>query len=290
MKAKSINLMLAITMVLSVTSACNGKNEAFTEGEQRSGSDKNERSNKSIEGDTSRDIHFAVAGGGSEVGNGGDTWSIDFVSTANRTAEEISRMTPEQRYGVEPLSLSKTIELTKVESTPEPIFIGGIQKTAINYPNQKKILLSRPSWDAVKNMIVKRRLALHEFLGIMRIDDQNYQISSKIYANEMIGVNPCEGNEDKLRSAAIALFRKRGHPISDDNLNTGNDTDTLAGGHIRVLRGYEITKTGSINALMTIAECDPSTGLFKILSNSGSGTGIKADRSDTDQRYCVGEE
>src|SRR5438045_1263271 len=72
-------------------------------------------------------------GSGSEVGNGGDSWALDFVSFSQRIVEELSRMSVDQRMGLDPVEIGKTLAKTKVESTSEKLFINGFEKTAVNF-------------------------------------------------------------------------------------------------------------------------------------------------------------
>lgn len=59
-----------------------------------------------------------------------------------------------------------------------------MERDAINIPSQNLIKLSRVRWDNLGEDAVKKyRLVLHEYLGIMRVSDQNYQVSSEILRN-----------------------------------------------------------------------------------------------------------
>lgn len=228
-------------------------------------------------------------GNGGEVGNGGDQWSVEFVAMANLIKDAIEHTETDKRFGIDPTALDLVIKTTKVESTPDCLYLHGVQKTAINYPSQKRILLSRPEWDKLNNLVTKRQIVLHEYLGIMRIDDQNYQISSKILSIGFLRNNPCDNQEQELEKVGVALFNKRGDPITKDNFDVWNPATTSDGRSIIVMRGYAIPEDADnhVSALMVMAECNPRTGKYEILATSGSGAGIKAAFPGTSERYKV---
>jgi hypothetical protein len=98
--------------------------------------------------------------------------------------------------------------------------------------------------------------------------------------------DPCRDHEGDFRKVAIDLFRSWGISVSDDNLDTGNGFTTSNGTHGIVLRGYVISNSGDVSALMSIGECDPTTGRYKELASSGSGAGLQAVCPGSHDAYC----
>lgn len=119
---------------------------------------------------------YAAATGGTDVGNGGDDYSREFVSIALDIAESLA-LNP--MPGVDAKSFLDTVSLTKVNSSPR-IVLRGYEVDAVNYPdsNPPQIVVNRAGWDRLSVEPHRRAfLVLHEYLGIMKIDDSKYQIS-----------------------------------------------------------------------------------------------------------------
>ncbi len=124
-----------------------------------------------------------TAWAGWENGNAGDTYAAEFILTA-RDLHIRLKLLPASELG--PLDLEKfagTILGTTVRTQDKVIYVDGHQVEAINYPEQKLILLSRNYWR--ENRVTGRTFArfvfvLHEYLGIMKIDDSQYRISERL--------------------------------------------------------------------------------------------------------------
>lgn len=111
------------------------------------------------------------------VGNGGDRRAIEFVDIGTNVLNTLFRnRVPEINTDL----LTQAIELTKIESTDEALFLNGIPKDAINYPKEKTILFNRAAWDRQSDYLSRATFVLHEYLGIMGSDDSGYKISKII--------------------------------------------------------------------------------------------------------------
>lgn len=207
----------------------------------------------------------APAGGGGEVGNGGDAVAIEFVAMARLAVRRIGNLPEESRYGLSLSELDRAVETTKVESVNRPLFLGGAEKAAVNFPEERRILVSRPAWGRIKNMNLRRRLVLHEYLGILAIPDGNYQISERIYPGGLYEGNPCDGGEETLRKDTAARFAENGYAIREDVLSISSEVETFEGGRLLILRGFESSRIGHPKALMVIGQCDPAKGKYEIL-------------------------
>ncbi len=121
---------------------------------------------------------FGKAGGGQE-GGGGDAYATDFVGHARVLLAGLHSRPIE---GVDPVVLARALDEVLVSSEPR-LFLDEREVDAINYPfsSPPRIKLSRKGWDALKETPhLKYRLAFHEYLGILGIDDTGYQISSRL--------------------------------------------------------------------------------------------------------------
>ena len=134
---------------------------------------------------------FAEKQEGTDTSGGGDTRSLQFVAMAK---ELIKYLEPLEKQGKIDLgkidydAFRKAIENTKVSVTNETLYVNGVPKEAKNYPKRKppEIVLHAERWDAVNEGSRRAAILLHEYLGIMGIDDTKYQISSKIYQDTML--------------------------------------------------------------------------------------------------------
>lgn len=116
---------------------------------------------------------------GDEKGNGGDEYAKEFVTLAYDLMESLQKNPIPM---VDNQALLAAIRQTKVNSRPS-LTLRGNEVDAINYPDptEPKILLSRAAWDRMATARHRRVfLVLHEYLGIMGVDDSNYQISHKL--------------------------------------------------------------------------------------------------------------
>ena len=128
------------------------------------------------------------------VGNGGDDYAIDFISTGFDVAE-ILLLYPVK--GVDTKKFLEAIKKTKVNSKKE-LFLNNFEVDAINYPNENppRIEISRSGWDRIeKDPKKKMRLVFHEYLGISKIDDSLYAYTQKF--NESIFCSRYPGLYDK---------------------------------------------------------------------------------------------
>lgn len=115
-----------------------------------------------------------------DVGNGGDAVVLEFKNLARQVSRDISLnadyLFPE--FTVE--QLDQAIESTKVVSATKTV-LRGVEKDAINYPASKLIKVSRSRWklnsDSIESL---QALVLHEYLGIMGVEDSHFKISGRL--------------------------------------------------------------------------------------------------------------
>ena len=120
--------------------------------------------------------------GGNSVGNGGDAMAAEFVQTARTALHYLDLKTSSQaNLSFIIQSLARGLNETQVNSNDQ-LFLRGDEVDAINFPELKKIVLSRKRWETYreKGLSVRSRLALHEYLGVIGLNDSHYQISSQL--------------------------------------------------------------------------------------------------------------
>lgn len=113
---------------------------------------------------------------------GGDSLELEFKGLGLSIAEQL-RLMPSQDAiaAINPSKLYDTVKSVRIVSSPTPLFLDGQERDAINYPLLKKIEVSKERWEKLTEE-QKRGLVLHENLGILGLQDENYELSSRFFA------------------------------------------------------------------------------------------------------------
>ena len=116
---------------------------------------------------------------GNGVGNGGDSKVIEFQNQARSLASKLVRLNNvcQSKIRFTLSSYLNAIVQTKVHSTDKILKLDGQRVEAINFPNAKLIIFNREDWE--KNT-EKWQFVLHEYMGIMRIEDSLYERSQAV--------------------------------------------------------------------------------------------------------------
>lgn len=120
---------------------------------------------------------FSLHAFAGQEGNGGDRRALEFVGIASTVA---SILHDKPIVGINANQLSAEIAVVKVEVTDHQLTLNGVLKDAINYPNEKRIVFNGMAWDRNSDYLAKAAFALHEYLGVMLVDDSSYQISKNV--------------------------------------------------------------------------------------------------------------
>lgn len=113
---------------------------------------------------------------GHEEGNGGDSLALAFVKDAKELVRSLAPQKSELPFDL--AKLTKAINTTYVTSTDDVLELKGAVKDAINYPGLQTIVFNRKRWQTMANENVRKALVLHEYLGVIGVDDKNYDIST----------------------------------------------------------------------------------------------------------------
>jgi hypothetical protein len=113
---------------------------------------------------------------GHDQGNGGDIYALHFVGIATNVVNFLQN---NGNIKFDYRLLKDAVENTKVESTDSNLYIKGIPKDAINFPTEKRIIFNRKRWDVIPAS-EKPALVVHEYLGILGINDSTYNKTSLI--------------------------------------------------------------------------------------------------------------
>ncbi len=128
--------------------------------------------------------HQSFAAGGGESGGGGDAVVADFISYAKPALEDALSTATTFQFEGQIIQIQELIELLKtanIGSTNDDLKVGSRSVDAKNWPDDKKILISRSRWNELMP-IYKRRLSIHELVSLNRKDDSNYAISDLVAA------------------------------------------------------------------------------------------------------------
>ena len=137
---------------------------------------------------------FVTLNGGVDSG-GGDGFVEEFIGYA-RLATRIAKPRWEIT-GVDFSALEAKLLATKVEMVDKVLKDGDrVEKDALNFPKENRILVSRLRWKEL-NSNQKMILALHEYLGLLRIPDSGYETSQRLLNREN-GASPVPVPKDPV--------------------------------------------------------------------------------------------
>ncbi|MBS1971907.1 MAG: hypothetical protein JSU04_16470 [Bdellovibrionales bacterium] len=126
---------------------------------------------------------FAAVGW--DHGNAGDSYAAEFIMTAKDLVVHLKTLPSTELKQVNLALLIGAIETTTVRSEDQVIYKDGREVEAVNDPDQQLIVVNRSIWRtrrADTETIHRYTFVLHEYLGIMRIDDEQYKVSGPIVA------------------------------------------------------------------------------------------------------------
>ncbi len=126
-------------------------------------------------------FHSALAG--QRTGNGGDAIEIEFRLLGARIVDFLNTTErPAPLSEINAADLFQAVQNTRIVAKNETLYDRHNQvRTAVNYPVEKRIELNRDGWTALKySFDEKLVLVLHEYLGILGTEIDNYDLSSRI--------------------------------------------------------------------------------------------------------------
>lgn len=126
---------------------------------------------------------FAVTGW--DHGNAGDSYAAEFIMTAKDLVLRLKTLPSTELKEINLALLIGAIETTTVRSDDKVIYKDGLEVEAVNDPDQGLIVVNRNIWRtrrADSETIHRYTFVLHEYLGIMRINDEQYKVSGPLVA------------------------------------------------------------------------------------------------------------
>jgi len=222
-----------------------------------------------------------VTWAGGTVGNGGDHYAIEFIERARlmqtlMVGKDISPLSS-------PDAFKQSLDRVKVESTEEDLILEGAKKDAINYPKDQRIVLNRKAWRSLPNERTRLLLVLHEYLGVMEIEDFRYDSSSRILSRILKNSLTCTSIFLDVDSKG----RESGKLALDISENVrGNWSDSLFFYSVDVslpILTLTVLEPNSNKSTMIKAQLNPSDPYFDfIFPVAGSSFGKKGSTVDVE--------
>lgn len=110
-------------------------------------------------------------------GGGGNSYAILVEQEISHLVDLMRNAPAGELHGIEWLSLQDAVTATRLEMTNGPLEIDGKPVEAINYPMEKRIVFSMSAIARIQGTKAFSTLVLHEFLGVLRMDDSHYALS-----------------------------------------------------------------------------------------------------------------
>lgn len=147
---------------------------------------------------------FGAEGGASVVGGGGETLAQEFISIGQLIWRAVAQKT-EDFPEVDLIVFDKTLAHVKVRPSGD-LKLDGATKDAISYPSQSLAKVNGKKWRTL-NLEQKTRLVFHEFLVLMRVENNDdYHITSQLVLKLSIHEVP-EESEFMITSIRDLGFR-----------------------------------------------------------------------------------
>ena len=116
---------------------------------------------------------------GWDVGSGGDAYAAEFKDIGRTVIRRLKNKGVREVDGISVTSFEETLEKLVVKTTETVLRKGDAPVDALNYAEQAKIELSLVHWANSMDFSQKRRLVIHEILGLMRKDASDYRLTTK---------------------------------------------------------------------------------------------------------------
>ena len=157
---------------------------------------------------------------GWDVGGGGNSYAAEFMDIGRRVVLRLKAKNISEVKGVSVALLDETLQKLKVKPTEDVLKKGDDPVDALNFPDEQRIELSLVHWAVSLSFYQKRRLVIHESLGLMRKVDSGYELTTAILA--AMGSNEIYfGNFEISGEVAKTLIEKmpwQSHEVvTDDN-------------------------------------------------------------------------
>lgn len=144
---------------------------------------------------------------GTDFGSGGDAYAAEFKDIGRTVVRRLKAKNIHEVRTVSVASFEETLERVKVNTTEAVLKKGNDSVDALNFPDDVRIELSLVHWATSLDFYAKRRLVIHEILGLMRKADSGYELTTEILTS--MGSNKIDFNRFHITGAvAKTLIEK----------------------------------------------------------------------------------
>ncbi len=144
---------------------------------------------------------------GNEGGHGGDPYASEFYILGKICAASLAESNQEilKTLSADGESFLKTVNQSRIVSAnSEDMILNGYEVGAINFPSSQIIKVNSKIWKRL-NLDQKIQLVLHEYLGLMSIELDTYNISSNLrkWTHEL---SEYIANEPQFKNLNVNMF------------------------------------------------------------------------------------
>ena len=170
---------------------------------------------------------IAAARGGAN-GGGGNPLGAEFADVAVRSLERARAINSKLKINGRSVEFDHLIRIAKsmkVQVSPVDLFLAEKSVLAINYPSKNEVIFAGSRWAKLPEF-ERQRLAVHEVLGLAKIDDDSYAVSRMmVNVREECRTHGCEQRREAM-AQALFQFLKVG-PSGDDGCLRMDDLISL---------------------------------------------------------------
>jgi len=119
---------------------------------------------------------------GWDGGNAGDAFSAEFLFSGRDILQRLEILAASGMPIMETAKLRAAMQ-TAVVVSEDRVYVNGMERDAVNYPERKLIKISRTRWKTLRQSEetkARLTLVLHEFLWMSGVDDTNFQKSGQV--------------------------------------------------------------------------------------------------------------
>ncbi len=122
---------------------------------------------------------------GWDGGNAGDAYLAEFLFSGRDILQRLEILAASGLPVMTVLEIAKirAVMQTTVVVSEERVYVNGMERDAVNYPERKLIKVSRTRWKSLRQSEetkARLTLVLHEFLWMSGVDDTNFQKSGQV--------------------------------------------------------------------------------------------------------------
>ena len=116
-----------------------------------------------------------------------DPFVKEWRSVAVVLLKKLRELTDDERMGIPLRHLRSAYHSTRVGTTDDPLYYRGQEVDALNCDDELTIVFNKKRWKAIRSGSerseeMQELLILHEYLGILAIEDKTYEVSSQVLA------------------------------------------------------------------------------------------------------------